>query len=200
MEPVEKNKGGRPLLVVANTRATGPVRAHVAEALATGNPKAVFDCLTGKQQKFVEEYLVDLNASQAVKRTGYKTDNPSKVAHDLMKNPGVRFAIDGLKAERAKNSDVTSDYVLKEINEIMKTAKKENQLGHALRALELLGKHLSMFVDRQEISGPDGEAIKYEEKVRQDVAEFTGTIARLATRNGENVLSEQSEQRRESEA
>jgi phage terminase small subunit len=177
----------RPLSIVPNTRATAPVREHVAKAIESGDPKAVFDCLTGKQQKFVEEYLECLNASLAVKKAGYKTDNPGKVAHDMMKNPGVRFAIDGLKAIRAKNSDITSDYVLKEINEIVKEARKENQLGHALRGLELLGKHLSMFVDRTEISGPDGEAIKYEEKIKNDVATFTSSIARLATRNGEVV-------------
>ena len=187
----------RPLSIVPNTRATAPVREHVAKAIESGNPKAVFDCLTGKQQKFVEEYLVDLNASHAVKRAGYKTDNPGKVAHDMMKNPGVRFAIDGLKAERAKNSDVTSDYVLKELNELYKEARSEKQYAPAIRSLELLGKHLSMFVERTEISGPDGEAIKYEEKVQNDIATFTSSIARLATRNGERVEDEGADERRE---
>lgn len=179
---------GRPLTLVPNNHlATGPVREHVAKAIETGNPKAVFDCLTGKQQKFVEEYLVDLNASQAVKRAGYKTDNPGKVAHEMMRNAGVRFAIDGMKALRAKNSDVTSDYVLKELNEIYKEARQEKQYPSAIRSLELLGKHLSMFVERTEISGPDGEAIKYEEKIRNDIDTFSSSIARLVARNGERV-------------
>ena len=191
---------GRPLSIVPNTRGTAPVREHVAKAIEGGNPKAVFDCLTGKQQRFVEEYLVDLNASQAVKRAGYKTDNPGKVAHDMMKNPGIRFAIDGLKAIRAKNSDVTSDYVLKELNEIYKEARTEKQYSSAIRSLELLGKHLSMFVERTEISGPDGEAIKYEEKVRNDIETFTSSIARLATRNGERVEAERTDAGREGEA
>lgn len=190
---------GRPLSLVPNTRATGPVREHVAKAMETGNPKAVFDCLTGKQQRFVEEYLVDLNASQAVKRTGYKTDNPGKVANELMKNPGVRFAIDGMKALRAKNSDVTSDYVLKELNEIYKEARQEKQYPSAIRSLELLGKHLSMFVERTEISGPDGEAIKYEEKVKNDVETFTSSMLRLVARGGERNEASESDERSEGE-
>jgi hypothetical protein len=58
-----------------------------------------------------------------------------------------------------------------------------------LRAIELAGKSIALWKERQEISGPDGEAIKHEQQVRENVADFTSRIASLAKRNGtSNVL------------
>lgn len=178
-----------------NNHATRPVRKHLAKALEDGNLQAVIDCLTDKQKSFVEEYLVDLNGLQAVIRSGYKTNNPNRMANQLLKNPGVRFAIDGLKAKRAENSDVTSDYVLKNIKEIVEKQKEDNP-NAALRGLEALAKHLGMFIDRQEISGKDGEAIQFE-KVKQDADELSSAITSLVDRARARGLAEVSDDRAE---
>lgn len=158
-----------------------PLRPHLERALESGNAQRVIDALTPKQRAFVEEFMKDLNAAQAVLRCGYQTEkNTAKIANDLLTNRGVRFAIDALKKERAKDSSVTSDYVLKEIVAIVENVKEQNPQA-ALRGLELLAKHLGMFIERTEISGRDGEAIKYE-KVREDANDFTRAIASLAER------------------
>ncbi len=163
-------------------RKMDPVRPHLQKALEEGDPQKIMESLTGKQLAFCEEYLKDLNASQACLRAGYQTNHANRVANELLRNPGVRFTIDYLKTVRAENSDVTSDYVLKKILKIVESTETRNPQA-ALRGLELLGKHLAMFKDRTEISGPDGEAIQYQ-KVQEDAADFTGAIARLAKRNG----------------
>ena len=99
-----------------------------------------------------------------------------------MENPAVRIAIDALRAERNKSSDVTKDFVLRGIQKAIKLAEESGNLNALLRGHELLARHLGMFIERTEISGPDGEAIKYEEKIKEDVADFTRSIASIANR------------------
>lgn len=177
-----------------SVRKMGNVRPHLAKALASGDGDAVFDALTAKQQAFVEAYLLSMNASEAVRQV-YATERPAVLASELMRNPGVRFAIDHLKAIRASGSQVTSDYVLREVQRIVEMNKDGNG-NVALRGLELLAKHLGMLKDRTEISGPDGEAIRYEQTKEEDAAAFTSAIARLATRNGAGSVPEQTDERK----
>lgn len=167
-----------------------PVRPHLAKALASGDANAVFDCLTGKQRAFVEEYVKDLNGSAAVLRAHYNTTNANRLATQLLRNPGVRFAIDAIKAERTKNSDVTTDYVLKEIVRIVERCKADEDFNPnaALRGLELIAKHLGMFIERTEITGKDGEAIQLQ-KIKEDADDFTSAIAGLASRAGKTGMA-----------
>lgn len=163
------------------------MRPKVKQALEDGDLQGVLDGLTPKQITFVEAYLRTLNGTQAVKET-YKTKNPEEMARQLINHPGIKFAVDGLKAIRATNSDVTSDYVLKEVMAIVEKNKEDNP-NATMRALELLAKHLGMLKERTEISGPDGGAIAYEQKVQEDVADFTSSISRLIKRSGKGDLS-----------
>ena len=101
----------------------------------------------------------------------------------LLENKAVRIAIDALRAERAKNSDVTKDFVLKGIQKTIALAEDSKNLNALLRGYELLARHLGMFVERTEISGPDGEAIEIK-KIEEDVADFTRSIAGLTKRSG----------------
>jgi len=158
---------------------------QLQKALRSGNIDDILAALTGKQRSFVEEYLVDLNGTAAVQRSAYSSDNPAQLASELLKTPSIRAAIDALKMDRAKHSDVTADYVLKKIvATIERCETKEDYNPNAiLRGAELLAKHLGMFIERQEITGKDGEAIKYE-KVREDADDFTRSIASLVERAG----------------
>ena len=172
---------GNPVVDMYKSRKMTNVRPHLLKALEAGDGPSVLDALTGKQKAFVEEYLIDLNATQAILRAGYNTKNPKLDSYELMRNPGIRFAIDYLKSIRRENSDVTSDYVLTEIAKIVEKTKDGNP-NAALRGLELLAKHLGMFIERKEVSGPNGEAIAYQQKIKEDVADFTTAITRLANR------------------
>jgi phage terminase small subunit len=76
--------------------------------------------LTPKQQKFVEEYLLDLNATQACQRAGYKvsTQNADKLGSQLIGNARVKAAIQKKMDARSKRTEITSDRVLQELAKI----------------------------------------------------------------------------------
>lgn len=71
--------------------------------------------LTGKQARFVEEYLIDLNASAAVLRAGYKTRRPEAYGYDLLRKPDIRAAIADAQRERSHRTGVTADAVVSEL-------------------------------------------------------------------------------------
>ncbi len=175
--PLHTNK-----VVASQKKKRTTVSKKSLEAIDSGSAQDVIDTLTDRMKTFCEEYLVDLNATQAVVRAGYKTKYPNRVAFQLMENPAVRISIDALRAERSKSSDVTKDFVLRGIQKAIRLAEESNNLNALLRGHELLARHLGMFVERTEISGPDGEAIKMEQKVKEDVADFKSAITRLASR------------------
>lgn len=102
--------------------------------------------LTTQQLTFVEEYLFDLNAKRAARRAGYA---PATAAR-LLRKPHIRAAIKRRMDERKERLKLSEEYV---INRLIKEAEYEGEAGNAtarVRALELLGKHLGMFWDRQE--------------------------------------------------
>ena len=145
--------------------------------------------LTDRQTAFVREYLVDLNATQAAIRAGYSERTASRIGPQLLGKTWVREAIEKAQAKRARRVEVTQDYVLSNLVEVVERTmqrapvldRKGEQVtdeeGRAVwtfdakganRALELLGKHLGIFTDkvRAEVSGPDGGPVASEIVVR----------------------------------
>jgi phage terminase small subunit len=76
--------------------------------------------LTAKQQRFVDEYLVDLNATQAYLRAGYKVnENVAAVnAQRLLRNANIQHLLSQAMQERAKRTEITADRVLKEMGRL----------------------------------------------------------------------------------
>ena len=66
--------------------------------------------LTPKQARFVEEFLIDLNATQAAIRSGYA--HPTTQGPRLLENVGVATAIAAAQAGRSKRTEINSDWVL----------------------------------------------------------------------------------------
>lgn len=152
--------------------------------------------LRGKMAAFVDEYFVDFVAYKAILRAGYKTKYPEKMASELMLHPLVKQEIEKRQNERREKLELTADYVLQKLQRIVEDTETQNPQA-ALRGLELIGKHLGMYKDRQEISGPNGDAIRMEQKVKQDVADFTSRLARLAKPSGEGNVVELPDRRTE---
>lgn len=72
--------------------------------------------LNAKQRRFVEEYLIDLNATQAAIRAGYKRSEYTDTnAAKLLDNTSIAEAIDKAMAERSKRTGISQDRVLEEI-------------------------------------------------------------------------------------
>lgn len=139
--------------------------------------------LTAKQAAFVKEYLVDLNGTQAAIRAGFSRKTARVKASQLMDLPHVMEAIDVEMAQREERTGITQDYVLMGLKEVaercLQRAPVVNMAGNqvqdeegnhlwqfnapgANKALELLGKHLGMFKEKVEHSGPNGGAIPIE--------------------------------------
>ena len=74
--------------------------------------------LTAKQEAFKQEYLVDLNQTQAAIRAGYKPKYAAQIACELMKKPAVKEAIDMAMADRAGRTGVNVDRVIRELARI----------------------------------------------------------------------------------
>lgn len=74
--------------------------------------------LTKKQKLFVEEYLIDLNATQAAIRAGYSPDSARQSGSDNMNNPYIRTYIDKTMAERSRRTGVNADRVVMELAKI----------------------------------------------------------------------------------
>lgn len=164
--------------------------------------------LTVKQQRFVDEYLIDLNGKQAAIRAGYSEKTAEQGAVQLLRNTKVKFAVDKAIAERAKRTEVTADRVIQELSrlafsDLRKVLSKGGNLVSPLEwdddtaaaissievvskpgdvdaegnravehvskikvwdknsALEKLGKHLGLYIERHEHTGADGGPIKH---------------------------------------
>jgi len=74
--------------------------------------------LTAKQRRFVVEYLVDLNATQAAIRAGYAKKGAKDQAYQLMQNPTIQAAIKAAMEERSERIRIDADYVLQRLVEI----------------------------------------------------------------------------------
>lgn len=134
--------------------------------------------LTAKQELFVQEYLIDLNATQAAIRAGYSEKTAGQQGFELLKKPEIQSGINAAQQARVERTQITADYVLTTIHETVERCKQARpvldrrgepvmveteggQLAPAytfepqavLKGAELLGKHLKMFTDKVEHSG-----------------------------------------------
>ena len=111
--------------------------------------------LSLRQMRFVREYAALGNGSEAARRAGYsaRSDNSIAVqAHENLRNPKVIAAV---KAEIERiEAEVTPQRVQRRLDEIGRAAQDAGQFGPAVRAEELLGKSIGMWIDRSlQLSG-----------------------------------------------
>lgn len=71
--------------------------------------------LTARQERFVAEYLIDLNATQAATRAGYSARTANEQGARLLANVSVRSAIEAAKEKRQEKSGITAARVVQEI-------------------------------------------------------------------------------------
>lgn len=73
---------------------------------------------TAKQQRFIEEYLLDLNASRAAVRAGYSARSAGSVSWRLLRHPAIAEAVAAAKQERAERTRLDQDRVIRELSRI----------------------------------------------------------------------------------
>jgi phage terminase small subunit len=104
-----------------------------------------------KQLAFSREYIISLNGSDAARKAGYSPHTSKEKACELLKRDDVQLAIQTAFDARAYRLELSADKVLQNIIDIEESARTKENYRDALKANELLGKHLKLFTDRQEI-------------------------------------------------
>ena len=74
--------------------------------------------MTKKQKRFCEEYLIDLNATQAAIRAGYSPETANEQGARLLVNVSISKAIKHAMAERSKRTGVNAERVVQELAKI----------------------------------------------------------------------------------
>ena len=142
--------------------------------------------ITEKQKKFVEEYLIDLNATQAAIRAGYSVKNAGKIGHELLERTRISNEVTRKSAERSRRTGINADRVLIELAKIafvnaddvieskdatLKENASRDDLAAIqsikLKALDMLGRHLGMWNDKLQVSGMEEEQKKLADILQQ---------------------------------
>lgn len=108
--------------------------------------------LSVKQQRFVAEYLCDLNGAQAAIRAGYSPKNANNTADQILSSRAVKAAVTKALDERSKRVHLTQDEVLSGVAADFRRPLDDQWSDHAhMRATELAMKHLGMLRERVDI-------------------------------------------------
>ena len=117
--------------------------------------------LSERRQRFVEEYLIDLNASAAYRRAGYKPKDEASArasAARLLANVSVSAEVAERRRRQTTMADLTVSEVVSGLRREAAFTGEGSSHGARVAALSWLGKYLAMFVDRHEHTFPDDAA------------------------------------------
>jgi Terminase small subunit len=108
--------------------------------------------LSIKQTRFIKEYIASGNGAAAARRAGYSPSSANVTAAQNLAKPSIKSA---LALEMARHEfKVTPLRVQQRLDEISHEAQASGQYGPAVRAEELLGRSVGMFIDRSiQLSG-----------------------------------------------
>lgn len=135
--------------------------------------------LDAREQRFVQEYLIDLDPKRAALAAGYAATTAASKAYQWVSNskgkPHVFAAIAAAQQARAKKVEITAAEVLENLLRIAKGEDEYEQINglgvevvhfpkypDRLKAWELIGKHLGMFTDKVEHSGEQRLTVRVE--------------------------------------
>lgn len=157
--------------------------------------------LTPKMLSFVNAYCGEAqgNGLKAIELSDYncKTKYSKHQTYaELMNHPLVKAEIERRQARKEQESGVKAEYLIAKLLAIIEDTQVDNPQA-ALRAIELAGKSIALWKERQEVTGADGDAIRIEQERKESVADFTSRISRLATRDGTGNVVEFPERGRE---
>ena len=94
-----------------------------------------------KEKRFCEEYLVDLNATQAAIRAGYSKRSAYSIGFENLTKQKIQRHINNLTVWRSLRTQVTADRVLEELAKIA-FANEGVKIKDKLKALDMLAKHV----------------------------------------------------------
>lgn len=125
--------------------------------------------MTEKQKRFCNEYLIDLNATQAAIRAGYSKKNANNIASENLAKPNIKSYIEERMREKEDSLIAKQDEVLKYLTSVMRGDSESSVLAmcgdgcqeviekapdekERLRAAELIGKRYGLFTDKVDVN------------------------------------------------
>lgn len=109
--------------------------------------------LTIKQKRFVEEYLIDFNATQACIRAGYSEHTAQAIGTENLTKPLIKAEIDRHIKSLEESALVTKEMVIKGLLDEAKVFGEGSSHSARVSAWAHLGKHLNMFTEKVELTG-----------------------------------------------
>jgi len=109
--------------------------------------------LTDKQERFVSEYLVDLNATQAAIRAGYSESTAAVIGCENLTKPNIQEAITKAKQEAAKRNETTVDMIDAMHKEAFKVGRNNKQASAMTTSAANLAKLHGLIVEKVEHKG-----------------------------------------------
>lgn len=151
--------------------------------------------LTEKQKRFVEEYMKDLNATQAAIRAGYSKKTAYSIGDENLKKPEVQAALKKAIDNRSERTQITQDMVLRELAGIAFAngadyVRVENGSVQVRDTAALSdGKRAAIALIRE---GRDGVEVRTYDKLKalELLGKHLGLFERQADQSGENALKE----------
>lgn len=143
--------------------------------------------LTVKEFNFCNEYLKDFNAKRSLLAAGYTENTAAKKAREVKDRPHITRYLDHLQKARGKRTRIDQDEVLYRLNRIATKAEKDDDYGPALRALELMGKTMTMFSEKSSITIENPFAVgQSDEDLERDTERLRriGSLGRFAVVSG----------------
>lgn len=111
--------------------------------------------MTEKQKKFCDEYLIDLNATQAAIRAGYSKRTAYSIGVENLRKPEIQNYLERRQRERQERTEIDQDLIIKHLAMIGLLELTDSKMitgivkaSDKIKALELLGKHNGMFTDK----------------------------------------------------
>lgn len=136
--------------------------------------------LTPKQRRFIEEYLIDLNATQAAIRAGYSAASAKQIGTENLSKPAIAAAIAEGQAKHAQDCGVTVQWVLKGLKGEAEFSGEGSSHSARVSAYGLLGKHLGMFAERHDHRHSGTIGVEVTEVVVRTRAEAQAVLSAVA--------------------
>jgi len=140
------------------------------------------DNLSDKQRKFCEEYLIDLNGTQAAIRAGYSEKTARSIGSELLTKPDIQDYIKSRQESLQQKTGITQEWVLNRFKEISdrcmqaepvmikidgvlkESGEYQFDSSGANKATEMLGRHIGFFeIDNKQSREPKIVKVVYEE-------------------------------------
>jgi phage terminase small subunit len=159
--------------------------------------------LTPKQKAFAREYVKEGNATEAAKKAGYSKTAARQIGSENLSKPYIQEEIQEKQVILAEKAQVSAEFVINNFLEILnfnkqieeftqgdgenvRVKKKMIDAQAALKASELLGKHLGLFVEKLQVTGKDGKDLMPIEERKTNLARKLASFLAKQTNDSDN--------------